>query len=61
MSKILALLMMGSGIAMLAIASAHADPCEAPLPKPGTVFAGRVAYIGDGWGQASGAVAFARP
>lgn len=24
------------------------DPCNAPLPKPGTVFSGRVAYAGDG-------------
>lgn len=24
------------------------DPCEAPLPKPGKVFSGRVAYVGDG-------------
>jgi endonuclease YncB( thermonuclease family) len=30
---------------------ALADPCEAPLPKPGTVFSGPVEYIvdGDGW------------
>lgn len=27
---------------------ALADPCEAPLPSPGTVFSGPVAYVGDG-------------
>lgn len=27
---------------------AHADPCEAPLPKRGEVFSGKVAYVGDG-------------
>jgi len=27
---------------------ALADPCEAPLPKPGTVFTGEVRYVGDG-------------
>lgn len=28
--------------------AAHADPCEAPLPKRGAVFAGPVTYVGDG-------------
>jgi micrococcal nuclease len=32
----------------LASTAAHADPCEAPLPKRGAVFEGRVAYVGDG-------------
>lgn len=27
---------------------AMADPCEAPLPKPGTTFSGTVRYAGDG-------------
>lgn len=27
---------------------ARADPCEAPLPRRGTTFAGPVTYIGDG-------------
>jgi micrococcal nuclease len=35
--------------AFLALATAaHADPCEAPLPKPGAVFSGPVRYVGDG-------------
>lgn len=29
-------------------AGARADPCEAPLPKPGESFAGQVRYVGDG-------------
>lgn len=29
-------------------AIAHADPCEAPLPRPGASFAGTVRYVGDG-------------
>lgn len=33
-------------LAMLA-GPALADPCEAPLPKPGQVFSGPVAYVGD--------------
>jgi micrococcal nuclease len=28
--------------------TAQADPCEAKLPKPGTVFSGKVVYVGDG-------------
>lgn len=28
--------------------SAHADPCEAPLPREGITFAGPVTYVGDG-------------
>ena len=28
--------------------SAHADPCEAPLPREGATFSGPVTYIGDG-------------
>lgn len=28
--------------------SAIADPCEAPLPKAGTIFSGQVRYVGDG-------------
>lgn len=28
--------------------AALADPCEAPLPKPGQLFSGPVAYVGDG-------------
>lgn len=28
--------------------AAVADPCEAPLPRPGTSFAGPVTYVGDG-------------
>jgi endonuclease YncB( thermonuclease family) len=28
--------------------AALADPCEAPLPSPGTVFSGPVEYLGDG-------------
>lgn len=31
-----------------AATSAEADPCEAPLPRQGTTFAGPVTYIGDG-------------
>lgn len=27
---------------------AFADPCEAPLPSPGTSFSGSVRYVGDG-------------
>lgn len=27
---------------------AHADPCNAPLPPPGTSFSGAVRYVGDG-------------
>lgn len=34
--------------------TASADPCEAPLPKPGTEFAGRVSYIVDGDGLCVG-------
>jgi micrococcal nuclease len=33
---------------------ALADPCEAPLPKAGTVFSGVVRYIGDGDGLCVG-------
>ena len=36
------------GLALLAPATAWADPCVAPLPKPGTVFSGPVRYVGDG-------------
>lgn len=37
-------------LAMIA-GPALADPCTAPLPKPGTVFSGPVEYVvdGDGW------------
>lgn len=31
-----------------------ADPCEAPLPKSGTVFSGIVRYVGDGDGLCVG-------
>lgn len=36
-----------AALALLA-GPALADPCEAPLPKRGEVFSGRVAYVGDG-------------
>ena len=42
-------LILAAGLALAATA-AQADPCEAPLPKPGTVFAGPVSYVGDGDG-----------
>lgn len=35
-----------AGLSIPAIAAA--DPCEAPLPKPGASFAGIVRYVGDG-------------
>lgn len=49
-------------IAALAVAGAflclatvaHADPCEGPLPKPGTEFSGIVRYVGDGDGLCTG-------
>ncbi len=34
--------------AMMWATTAFADPCEAPLPQPGTSFSGPVAYVGDG-------------
>lgn len=34
--------------AAIAATAAQADPCEAPLPKRGEVFAGPVRYVGDG-------------
>lgn len=37
-------------MAMLLASPALADPCEAPLPKPGATFAGQVRYVGDGDG-----------
>ena len=36
------------GAAVLAVAAAHADPCEAPLPAKGVIFSGPVRYVGDG-------------
>lgn len=35
-------------LAVLIATPALADPCEAPLPKPGQAFAGPVRYVGDG-------------
>lgn len=44
-----------AGVVVSLICSpAFADPCEAPLPKPGTEFAGRVTYIVDGDGLCVG-------
>ena len=41
--------MFASGLLTAAIAfPALADPCEAPLPRSGEVFEGRVRYVGDG-------------
>lgn len=37
-----------AGMVSLTAAPALADPCEAPLPKRGQVFAGPVRYVGDG-------------
>lgn len=34
--------------ACLIASPALADPCEAPLPRPGTIFSGQVEYVGDG-------------
>lgn len=45
--RLLAAAVIGGGIATLPT-SALADPCEAPLPRPGTFFQGRVEYVGDG-------------
>lgn len=36
------------GIVCLAPSMARADPCEAPLPRPGAAFGGVVEYVGDG-------------
>lgn len=46
MTRSLAALIIG-GLAALST-PALADPCEAPLPRPGTLFQGRVEYVGDG-------------
>lgn len=46
MNAPLAALVLSAGLVVST--TALADPCEAPLPKRGTVFAGTVAYIGDG-------------
>jgi micrococcal nuclease len=35
-------------LALLVPTAAFADPCTAPLPLPGTSFAGSVRYVGDG-------------
>lgn len=35
-------------LTLVAAAAARADPCEAPLPRPGQAFAGPVRYVGDG-------------
>lgn len=35
-------------IAIALTGVALADPCHAPLPKPGTEFSGTVTYVGDG-------------
>lgn len=40
-------LALAATVALLA-SPALADPCEAPLPKPGQVFSGPVTYVGDG-------------
>ena len=45
--RVLAAAIVGGGLAALST-PALADPCEAPLPTPGTVFQGRVEYVGDG-------------
>lgn len=43
------LLLASAVVAVTALASAaHADPCEAPLPRQGTTFAGPITYVGDG-------------
>lgn len=47
MIRLLAAAIIGGGIAALST-PALADPCEAPLPRPGTLFQGRVEYVGDG-------------
>jgi micrococcal nuclease len=40
---------LGIGAAFfLAAGVAHADPCRAPLPRPGTRIEGPVRYVGDG-------------
>lgn len=41
---------LGAVALLTAAGNALADPCEAPLPSPGTVFEGRVDYVGDGDG-----------
>lgn len=35
-------------ISLFAPAIANADPCEGPLPPPGSRFSGTVRYVGDG-------------
>jgi micrococcal nuclease len=35
-------------MALLVPTATFADPCEAPLPSPGTRFSGSVRYVGDG-------------
>ncbi|HEY8572727.1 nuclease [Phenylobacterium sp.] len=37
-----------AALAVCAPGVALADPCEAPLPRPGTAFIGQVRYVGDG-------------
>lgn len=37
-----------AGLLVALAGTARADPCEAPLPKPGATFAGVVRYVGDG-------------
>mgnify|MGYP001417497457 CR=1 FL=1 len=41
-------------VAALIASPALADPCEAPLPKPGATFSGPVTYIVDGDGLCVG-------
>ncbi|WP_300573534.1 nuclease [Phenylobacterium sp.] len=41
-------------LCVIAASPAAADPCEAPLPRNGEVFAGQVRYVGDGDGLCVG-------
>lgn len=41
-------LALAAGLVLASAVPALADPCTAPLPKPGTEFSGTVRYAGDG-------------